>query len=178
MYLTEELEKLFKTKDIKNIIIFGSGLWNQTEATIYSVRNYTGANIHIFFRDEDINNLNLEGLSNFPGIRYNSYRLDISSLSRIKRAKPQLAIILCDNPYNIGYRKAKLFSLICGADTVIFNNILNEVRWFNLQGIWKSRRKLMKNLLIAFIDSIAAVLFYFTFVFGVKLIYKFKRLKP
>lgn len=164
MYLSEELEKIFKIKKIKDIIIFSSALWSQNESIVCTLRNYTGANIHLFFRDEDINNLNLETLCNSSGIRYNAYRLDISSFLKIKNTKPQLVIILCDNPYNIGYRKAKLFSLICGADTVLFNNILNDVKYFNLKELWRCRTKFIKSSIIVFADSIIAPLFFIIFI--------------
>lgn len=149
-----------KFENVKDILIFGSALWNQAESTINIIRNQSNANIHIFFRDEDINNLDLKDLK---GVSYSAYRLDLGSFLKIKKIKPQLAIILCDNVYNIGYRKAKLFSLLCGADTVLFSNILNETKYYNLTELWKDRTKHIKNLLIISLDLILAPVFFILF---------------
>lgn len=174
VYLAHELEKIFRQQKIKDILIFASALWSQVESTIYILRHYSNANIHILFRDDDINNLKSEIPSALEGIQYSSYGLDFGSFLKIKKIKPQLIIILCDNAYNIGYRKAKLFSLICNADIVLFNNILNEVIYYDFSELWKNRGQLIRNLLITTIDSIIAP-FFFIFFIGIAYIIKVYR---
>lgn len=178
MHLSDELKILFKKKTIKDIIVFGSALFNQVESSVYTIRNFSDANINIFFRDEDINNLSLDTLSDFSKIKCNAYRLDLQSFSRIRRIKPQLVIILCDNPYNIGYRKAKIFSILCRPNITIFSNILNEVKYLSLKEFYKNRRKFTKTFVTVLIDSITAPLFYFGFIIYalvLKLVHKHKK---
>lgn len=163
-YLTEELEKIFRKHKIKDVLIFGSALWNQVESTVYILRHFSNANIHIFFRDEDINNLRPETLPILNEIPHGAYRMDFGSFFRIKKIKPQLTLILCDNVYNIGYRKAKFFSLICGSPIVLFSNIINEIKYYNFSLIWKDRGRLIKNLLVIVLDSIIAPIFFIIFV--------------
>lgn len=169
-YLTDELEKIFRKQKIKDILIFGSALWSQVESTIYILRHCSNADIHIFFRDEDMNNLKSETLSILKEIPYGAYRLDFSSFLKIKKIRPQLIIILCDNAYSIGYRKAKLFSLICKTNPVIFCNILNEIKYYNFSGLWRNKGQFIKNLLIVSIDLITAPIFFVIFVGTVRII--------
>lgn len=154
-------------ENVKDILIFGSALWSQTESTINTIRNHSNANIHIFFRDEDINNLDLKDIK---GVSYTPYRLDLGSFLKIRKTRPQLVIILCDNVYNIGYRKAKLFSLLSGADTVLFSNILNETKPYGLKELWKDRTKHIRNLLTISMDLIIAPVFFILFSGTVRVI--------
>ncbi len=176
-YLTHELEKNSKQQKIKDILIFASALWSQVESTIYILRHYSNANIHIFFRDEDINNLKPETLSILKEIPYSAYRLDFSSFFKIKKINPQLIIMLCDNAYNIGYRKAKFFSLICKTKLVIFSNILNEIKYYNFSELWRNKGQYIRNLLIISLDLITAPIFFISFVGTVYVIKLFNR-KP
>lgn len=177
-YLVDELENNFRKHKIKDVLIFGSALWSQVESTIYILRHFSNANIHVFFRDEDINNLAPFTLPILNEIPHSAYRLDFGSFLKIKKIKPQLILILCDNAYNIGYRKAKFFSLICGSPVVLFSNILNEVKYYNFSLLWKDRGRLIKNLLIIFLDSITAPVFFIFFIGAVNIIKLFNRRPP